>query len=281
MDPETVTVPDEMHEYFEKIEAQTGKTIPPDKRAWYAAKSGYRISADMKREYPSTPEEAFETSIEGAYFYNEMAAVRSEQRVRPMKPAPGIAVDTSWDIGYSDATAIIWFQVLSPTEYLILDYYENEGEALDHYAEILDRKRTQHGIIYGKHFGPHDLKQHSFSTGQTIQDFARNLGVQFTVLPKAGDKRDLIESTRRILPNCYFNEPRVRRLLSCLDSYRKDYKVNTGTYSEKPRKDWSTHGADAMQYLAYSIENFGSGRNNMTAERARKLREANAPPPVR
>ena len=37
--------------------------------------------ADMRREYPSTPEEAFEASIEGAYFADQLATAELHGRI--------------------------------------------------------------------------------------------------------------------------------------------------------------------------------------------------------
>ena len=62
----------------------------------------------MKREYPSTPEEAFEASIEGAYYAEQMAQAELQGRVGPFKALPELPVHTAWDIGVGDATAI-WF----------------------------------------------------------------------------------------------------------------------------------------------------------------------------
>jgi hypothetical protein len=58
-----------MQEYFAKLEA--GRPAHREQRAWYVKKAEQQ-GEDMKREYPSTPEEAFEASIEGAYFATEM-----------------------------------------------------------------------------------------------------------------------------------------------------------------------------------------------------------------
>lgn len=281
IDPEGVTIPDELTEYFDKIEQETGKSIPPSKRAWYAAKSGYKISAEMKREFPSTPEEAFETSVEGTFFYNEMFSLRKENRLRnDISHDPNLLVDTAWDIGYNDSMAIIWFQVVSPTEILVIDHYENTGEGISHYVDILEQKRVQHGFKYGAFYGPHDIGQHSAQTGQTLQDYLRGFGITMTALPQARAKQDLIEAARRVLPKCWFNGPRTTRLISALDHYRKEYKMHMGTYGDKPRKDWTTDSADAFQYMAYAVENFGGSRNLITQERARQLHEKYAPPPT-
>jgi len=281
MDPSTVTVPSELEEYFDRVEQDTGKTIPPEKRAWYSAKSNYRLDPEMKREYPSTPEEAFETSIEGSYFYNEMTSVREEGRIREgIKPDPNFPMDTAWDIGFGDSTAIAWFQVVSPTEILVLDYYENHSEGLAHYAHILEQKRIQHGLLYGEHFAPHDVGQHSVQTGKTLVDWAAGFGIRFTPLPKARSKIDLVESARRVLPYCWFNTARTTRLIQCLDHHRKEWKAQMGTYSDNPRKDWTSDGADCFKYLAFVVENFGGSRGKMTRPQIQKLYEKYAPPPL-
>jgi hypothetical protein len=60
----------QMQTYFAELEAK-GISLNSGQRAWYVKKSEEQ-GEDMKREYPSTPEEAFEASIEGAYFATEM-----------------------------------------------------------------------------------------------------------------------------------------------------------------------------------------------------------------
>src|SRR5262245_49079207 len=65
LDPEGVTIGDDLRKYFEKLESCDGIQLSDRKRAWYAKKIETQLE-DMKREYPSTPAEAFEASIEGA-----------------------------------------------------------------------------------------------------------------------------------------------------------------------------------------------------------------------
>jgi hypothetical protein len=63
LDPEGVTIGDDLRKYFEKLESCDGIQLSDRKRAWYSKKCETQLE-DMKREYPSTPEEAFEASIE-------------------------------------------------------------------------------------------------------------------------------------------------------------------------------------------------------------------------
>ena len=72
------------------------------------SKSPKCSSADMKREYPSTPEEAFEASVEGAYYGQELAAAELQGRIGHFPASPELPVHTAWDIGRGDYTAI-WF----------------------------------------------------------------------------------------------------------------------------------------------------------------------------
>lgn len=278
--PDAVRVSDELTQYFDQKEKELNISIPPSKRSWYAAKSGNRVSQAMKQEYPTDPDEAFEQSIEGAIFYHEMSTLRTSKRITDVSPDTSRMVDTVWDIGYRASTAIIWFQVLPNHEVLIFDYYENQREALKHYAKIIEQKREEHGIIYGRHYGPHDLQKHDYNTGITAFDFARSLGLHFDVIPKARSKWDLIEAARRTIPVSWIDRSRCQQLIKCLDNYRLEWKATVGQYSSKPLDNWAAHGADSFQYLSFVRENYGGSQNAMTQERIRNLYEAYGPPPV-
>ena len=97
------------------------------------------LGDDMKREYPSTPEEAFEQSIKGAYFEREFRQLREKRQITAVPVVPGVPVDTCWDLGMNDTTAI-WFVQLVGREQRIVDYHEASGEGLAHYAKVLDEK---------------------------------------------------------------------------------------------------------------------------------------------
>jgi phage terminase large subunit len=57
-------------------------------------------------------------------------------------------VDTDWDLGVGDATAIWFSQSLYTGEVQLIDYYESSGVGLPHYLDVLNNKRTTHGYVY-------------------------------------------------------------------------------------------------------------------------------------
>lgn len=104
----------------------------------------------------------FEGAVEGAYYADQLALARKAGRISPVPWDPAYRVDTAWDLGVDDATSIGFFQTVG-LEHRAIDYYENSGHGLEHYAKILREKE----YTYGSHFAPHDLKVRDFSTGQT------------------------------------------------------------------------------------------------------------------
>ena len=59
--------PQELLDYFDELQRDQGIVLSPGQKAWYTKK--YETQQDeMKREFPSTPEEAFEAAIVGSSF---------------------------------------------------------------------------------------------------------------------------------------------------------------------------------------------------------------------
>ncbi|CAM5587166.1 hypothetical protein RLIN73S_00695 [Rhodanobacter lindaniclasticus] len=71
IDPTGVPLAPDLVDYFTKLSDEDGIALAPAQKAWYAKKSEEQ-GDKMKQEHPSTPEEAFEQAIEGAYFAREL-----------------------------------------------------------------------------------------------------------------------------------------------------------------------------------------------------------------
>jgi hypothetical protein len=199
LDPEGVVIGDDLRKYFERLESCDGIKLSDAKKAWYAKKIETQLE-DMKREYPSTPAEAFEASIEGAYYSKELAQAELQGRIGVYKASPELPVNTVFDIGVGDATAI-WFWQKLHGKLKLVGYYENSGEGLPHYINVLKQYQQRNGWTYASHIVPPDAKVREFGTGRTRIEEILSAGIRPTVCA-AHSIEDGINSVRASLPHC-------------------------------------------------------------------------------
>lgn len=243
MDPEGVVITAELEKYFTELEGVSGVILSPRKRAWYALKSK-TLGDDMFREYPSTPEEAFRSSIQGAYYAQQFSKVRSEKRICRVPVEDGIPVNTAWDLGMDDYTSIGFYQNIG-REVRWIDYYENNGESLSHYVKVLADK----GYLYGNNYFPHDVAVKELGTGKSRKEVLEGMGVRVTVAPNLAIT-DGIEAARKLLSICWFDETRCATLVSRLEAYRKAWNDKLGVFMEQAVHDEASHTADMFRYAA-------------------------------
>jgi hypothetical protein len=231
-------------DYFAKLKSQ-GIELTRQQRAWYVKKAEQQ-GEDMKREYPSTPEEAFEASIEGSYFATEMRKMREQGRICRI-PILNKPVDVYWDLGVGDAMALTFKQQLGPEE-RIIDYYEESGEGFEHFARVLQDK----GYIYGRHYFPHDGEHRRLGAkAKTAKELAEESGIKpVDVMPRIPDEAAGINASRALLPSIWIDEERCARLIQCLDNYRKEWDDKLSTWKAKARHDEFSHGYKSFETAA-------------------------------
>lgn len=241
----SVPISQETAKYFEELEAK-GIGLYPAQKFWYIKKQETQNS-DMMREYPSTPEEAFHTSLEGAYYSRQMLEVRKEKRIGHISHDPTILVHTAWDLGFGDSTSI-WFYQIAGKELHFIEYYENSGEPLTFYLKYLQERPYQ----YGKHQVPHDAGVHEFSTGHSRIEVARKLGFTFTLVPNISIDEG-IDAVRHVLRRCWLDEEKCSSGIKALEGYRRQWNDTQGCWSSKPHHDQFSHGADAFRMMAVGL----------------------------
>jgi phage terminase large subunit len=189
-------------------------------------------------------------NIEGSIYGNIMKELEDKQNITLMEYDPTLLVNTVWDIGVGDSTAIVFYQKHG-NAIKIIDFYENRREGLPHYIQVIKEK----DYIYDKHFAPHDIDVQEFSSGKTRRDVAYQLGINFRILPKL-PLEDGIHSLKMVLPRCYFNLDKSKKLIDALKHYHRKYNEKMRMFNNKPVHDWSSHACDAMRYMAISINDY-------------------------
>lgn len=204
---------------------------------------------------------SFDAPLIGAYYGSQMAAALAQNRIGKFPWEPKLPVHTVWDLGVGDENSIWFWQEIGP-EVRIIDFYTKSGEGLPHYAKILKEKP----YALEKHFAPHDIEVREYGSGKTRLETARDLGIRFRVLPKAG-LLDGIEAVRNLLPKCYFNEATCSHGIRALCEYSKEWDDLNKCFSAKPEHNWTSHPADAFRYLAMAYKG-GNGRKEKRQQSA-------------
>lgn len=222
--------------------------------------TGVLTEADIEAERASGMDEeliqqeyycSFEVGAAGSFYGTLMAEVESQGRILDVPYNPQLPVDTWWDIGMHDSTAVVFVQSEPGSDIVrVIDYYEDTGQGLDHYARHL----RDLPYIYRDHIGPHDLMVRDFGSGKSRLEMARNYGINFKVARRLSFE-DGVNAVRTMLPMCVFDGTKCERLLDALYSYHKKWDRAQGAWGDKAEHDWSSHGADAFRYGAVGRRN--------------------------
>ena len=130
-----VVISPDMAEYFLSLESQ-GIRLDAEQKWWYTARQVTQ-GENMKREFPSTPEEAWQSAVDGAYYSRQLVQARVEKRIGHVPYDETVPVCTAWDLGFNDSTAIWFFQVVG-NEIHLIDYIEGSGESLAYWLGVVN-----------------------------------------------------------------------------------------------------------------------------------------------
>lgn len=187
---------------------------------------------------------SFEAAVLGAYWGKEMLRAEREGRICDVPYDPEIPVQTAWDLGVGDSTAIWFFQVLHGGVNVI-DFYEASGFGADHYVEVLNERP----YCYGTDWVPHDARVREWGGGKTRIETLLSLKRKPKVVP-AASLEDGINAARMLLPRVRFDATRTALGLERLREYRREWDDQKKVFKNTPRHDWTSHAADAFRYLA-------------------------------
>jgi hypothetical protein len=203
------------------------------------------LKADMNEsEYSQEYECSFEAALVGAYYKKEMHKMHIEKRITDVPYDPRFPVDTFWDLGIGDSTAI-WFRQNVAGVWRYIDYLEASGEGLRYYAkEVLAKD-----YVYGRHILPHDGAARDLSSGETRQDTLRKLGIRTEIQPRQ-KVDDRIQASRMMLSSCYIDEKKCYKGIEALKAYQREWDGKRQIFNPKPKHDWTCHAADAFGYSA-------------------------------
>jgi phage terminase large subunit len=184
--------------------------------------------------------------LAGAVYANELRQVDAENRITRVPYDPTRPVDTYWDLGYGDLTAI-WFVQSFPFEYRMIDYLEGSAHPISWYLEQMQAR----GYIYGTDWLPWDIGLHAtqMGSGRSIEELMRIAGRRVRIVPKLS-VADGINAVRTIFPLCWFDRERTADGVQALRHYRYGEVQTSGHPTREPLHDVNSHASDALRYAA-------------------------------
>ena len=191
----------------------------------------------------------FESAIIGAFYGKEMRQLTDQGRILDIEYDPMFPVHTAWDLGYSDDTAIWWFQVVHG-EIRMLDYHSSNGQPVAFYAGIIQSREKERGYVYGTHYLPHDARAKTLASNKSIiEQLSDKIPLKYLKIVPSLSLQDGIQATRLALTRAWFDH-KCEDGIECLRQYQREYDEDKKVFRDKPRHDWTSHGADAFRMLS-------------------------------
>ena len=191
----------------------------------------------------------FESAIIGAFYGKEMRQLTDQGRIREIEYDPMFPVHTAWDLGYSDDTAIWWFQVVHG-EIRCLDYHSSNGQPIAFYTGIIASREAERGYTYGTHYLPHDARAKTLASNRSIiEQLSDKIALKSMKIVPMLSLQDGIQATRLALTRAWFDH-KCEDGIECLRQYQREYDEDKKVFRDKPRHDWTSHGADAFRMLS-------------------------------
>jgi len=207
-----------------------------------------KMQRDDPEAYNHIWEGEFDKRHFGGIYANGIEAMRADGRISPVPYKPSVPVITAWDLGRGDSTCI-WFAQIVGLQVRIIDYYENNGEDLDHYAKAVKAKP----YTYSKHYLPHDAAHERLGMTGSIASQLRGMGIRNNII-KVGSVSARIELGRQLLKECWIDDVKCKDGIHALTNYQYEYDENKQRFKDKPLHDWASDGSDAFGYLAQALE---------------------------
>lgn len=188
-------------------------------------------------------------NVKGSIYSDLLATARKTGRICKVPYDPSLTVYCSFDLGRNDSNPIIFAQVFGK-EVRIFDHYENNGNHISHYLDLIKQK----GFNSLKIILPHDAKAKTVGAEYSVEEQAITYFGSGNVEVLEREDIELGLTTAKKMFDSLYMDEKCLRLFECLESYRRRYNKSLNTY-EAPVHDEYSNTADAFRYLAMYISN--------------------------
>lgn len=216
--------------------------------------------------------------LEGAIYAEELRAAYEDKRVCAVAHDPALPVYTAWDIGHTDDTCILWYQLVHD-EVHVLEGYALSGGSLSHFAsqvlgvEVEITISPRNGVTvskggplpglehrrayrYAQHWLPPDAKAKLLAAGgrSVERQLKTALGATVRSIRNTSSVEHGIQALRSLFSRCWFDESGCYDLLRALRSYQRRVQADEVSLARSPLHNWASNYADAARYMAVKVQ---------------------------
>jgi hypothetical protein len=221
--------------------------LPADTSGIISARELAELQKDMDpEEFAQEYLCSFDSALKGAIYASEVNLMFLEGRVK----ASGLydsslPVHCAFDLGFTDATVCIWFQIGKDGTVRIVACEATTGQDIFYHIE----KLNQFAGDLGEVFLPHDARAKNLQTGKSIVEQFLEQKITPRIIPNH-KIRDGIAAVRRLFPTITVDSGSTGDLVEAMKAYRREWDDNKLMFKDAPLHDWASDYCDALRYVA-------------------------------
>lgn len=190
----------------------------------------------------------------------------------------------SWDYGFSDDTAMIWWQPQKDGKVRIIDAYSRSKKIIDFFVPfVTGYVQSDKSHQYSKkelciieahkgwrsaiHFGDPAGRFTNQTTNTSVHETLKSYGIHVNFLEDAKDFQSRKTATKLLLRNVVANDIEGVKELSLSMENASYPRTRTGGQQDfksvKPIHNWTSHYRSAVEYFAVNYEKFGKSRKQV------------------
>lgn len=210
-----------------------------------------QLPTDLRKAWRSGDWTVYD--VKGAYYGSAMKEARFDGRICRLPYERHLPVNTYWDLG----TTAIWLNQVVGKEVRWINYLEFDSLNLP--VAIAAMKDLSYEE-FGEHVFPHDMHVEESNGRTRLDTFISTYQDVFKKFPqtkvnkRTPDVKDGINAVIILMPRMLWDMEKCKNGIKALENYRKEWDDQLQTYKPFPRKDWASHGADAMRTFAEGFE---------------------------
>ena len=192
---------------------------------------------------------SFDSALKGSIYADQVNEMFLDERVvqEPIYDRD-LPVHCAFDLGFTDATVCIWFQIGNEGSVRLVAAEATTGTDIFYHIDKINQFEGDVGDI----FLPHDARAKNLQTGKSIVEQFLKEGIRPRLIPMH-KVRDGISAVRKMFPRLTVYEQGTGDLLEAMKAYRRTWDDNKLMFSDTPLHDWASDWCDCLRYVVLAV----------------------------